>query len=40
MIDRWVGSHTANWVPWKIGGVQQVEEVSEDAVLRPSRLVA
>ena len=34
-IDWWIGSYTANWVPWKIRGVQQVENISEDAVLRP-----
>jgi hypothetical protein len=34
-IGWWVGRYTANWVPWKIRGIQQVEEVSEDAVLRP-----
>ena len=34
-IDWWIGSYTANWVPWKIRGVQQIEKISEDAVLRP-----
>ena len=34
-IDWWIGSYTANWVHWKIRGVQQVEKISEDAVLRP-----
>ena len=32
-IDWWIGGYRANWIPWKIG-VQQVEEICADAVLR------
>lgn len=37
-IEWWVGSYTSIWVPWKIRGVQQLEETTTDSVLWPVTL--